>query len=439
MRGKNMWSSLSVSSDENSFEDMLIKHPHIDGNYNDASSIIKDALHLPEEKVNKKELPFPPTGEGWLKAYTGKNASTLVKQLKKQRRHNKLLKHEIDELIKTIRTIKEQEVKSTLGSISWAIDKQDTIRNLGLDDRDLKSLRLFHKSREVSLLRACDLWDNAENSLKMLDEFEDVWGEEEQNAWVKAMGNKKDARKIWKKTLHQIDNLSPKQITWLDVVKKELLQRGPMTTRAIIENNVMLQGRSGATPTQLSQLLKMYGEEMNIIKGARNTNTNEQFYVLIKSDGLVMKGADIWGYSAGFLDADGSIYITDRGEPRASFIATGARGRLHCEHLHKELGCGILQLDQKIYKNGQRSQHRISFYSKDDLKKLLTGLLPHLCMKEKQAKAVLKYLDEKDGSRKDELKKVVQYLNWDGTTKAEQSLNSWGIDKDIIGKWMEGL
>ena len=212
-----------------------------------------------------------------------------------------------------------------------------------------------------------------------------------------------------------------------------------MTTRAIIENNTLLQGRSGATPTQLSQLLKMYGEEMNIIKGARNTNTNEQFYVLIKSDGLVLKGADIWGYSAGFLDADGSIYITDRGEPRASFIATGERGRLHCEHLHKELGCGVLQLDQKIYKNGQRSQHRISFYSKDDLKKLLTGLLPHLCMKEKQAKAVLKYLDEKDNSRKDELKKVVQYLNWDGTTKAEQSLNSWGIDKDIIGKWMEGL
>ena len=101
---------------------------------------------------------------------------------------------------------------------------------------------------------------------------------------------------------------------------------------------------------------------MNIIKGARNTNTNEQF--CFDSDGLVLKGADIWGYSA-FLDADGR-YTTDRGEPRA--IATGERGRLHCEHLHKELGCGVLQLDQKIYKNGQRSQHRISFYSKDDLK-----------------------------------------------------------------------
>ena len=435
MRGKYMWSSLAVNNNsEESFEDMLIKHPYINGDYREATSIIKSSLRLPKKEVNKEQLPFPPTGDGWLKAYTGKNASTLVKQLKKQRRHNKTLKGEIDELINTIRIIKEQEVKATLDNISWAINKQDTIRNLGLNDRDLKSLRLFHKSRKVSLLRACDVWDNSENSLKMLDGFEDVWGEEEQNAWVKAMNGRKDARKIWKQALHQMDNLSPKHITWLDVVKEELLNKGPMTTRAIIENNIMLQGRNGATPTQLSQLLKMYGEEMNIIKGARNTNTNEQFYILIKSDGLVMKGVDIWGYSAGFLDADGSIYITDRGEPRASFIATGAR-----EHLQKTLDCGILQLDQKVYKNGQRSQHRISFYSKNDLKKLLTGLLPHLCMKENQAKAVLQYIDESNATRKDELKKVVQYLNWDGTAKAEQSLNSWGIDKDIIGSWMEGL
>ena len=60
-------------------------------------------------------------------------------------------------------------------------------------------------------------------------------------------------------------------------------------------------------------------------------------------------------------------------------------------------------------------------------------------MKENQAKAVLQYIDESNATRKDELKKVVQYLNWDGTAKAEQSLNSWGIDKDIIGSWMEGL
>ncbi len=434
-----MWSSLAVSNGDNSLVDILVKHPLLNGNRQEADTILKSAIKMPETDNIVRQLPFPPTGEGWLKAYTGKNASTLVKQLKKSRRFQKSIKLEIDELVDTIRLIKEQEVKATLDAISWADNRQDTIRALGLEDRDLKSLRLFHNARQSSLTKACDMWENAEASLKMLDDFDDVWGQEEQNAWVNAMQLKKDARKVWKSSLHQIDKLSPKQMQILNTVKKELSIRGPMSTRSMIENNPSLQGRQGTTPTRLSQLIKMYGEEMNIIKGARDTNKGEQRYVLIKSDGLVLKDSDIWGYSAGFLDADGSIYITDRGEPRASFIATGSRGRLHCEHLHKVLECGTLQLDQKVYKDGQRSQHRVSFTSKDDLRKLLTGLLPHLCMKEMQAKAVLQYIDESDTSRKDQLKKVVQYLNWDGTSKSESLLQNWGIDKDTIGKWVEEL
>jgi len=433
-----MWGSLSVGNGDN-LVDILAKHPLLAGNYRDADVILKNAIRTPQAEATNRSLPFPPTGDGWLKAYTGKNASTLVRQLKKSRRYQKSIKSEIDDLVNTIRLIKEQEVKSTLNAIPWADGKHDTIRALGLEDRDLKSLRLFHNSRESSLTKACDMWQNAEASLKMLDDFEDVWGQEEQNAWVSAMQLRKDARKVWKNSLHQIDKLSPKQMQWLGAVKKELSERGPMTTRTMIENNTTFQGRQGATPTQLSQLIKMYGEEMNIIKGARDTNKGEQLYVLVKSDGLVLKDADVWGYSAGFLDADGSIYITDRGEPRASFIATGSRGKLHCEHLHKVLECGNLQLDQKVYKDGQRSQHRVSFTSKDDLKKLLSGVLPHLRMKENQAKAVLQYIDESDVTRKEQLKKVVQYLNWDETPKSESLLQSWGIDKDTIGKWMEAL
>ena len=103
------------------------------------------------------------------------------------------------------------------------------------------------------------------------------------------------------------------------------------------------------------------------------------------------------------------------------------------------LGCGVLQLDQKVYKDGQRSQHRLSFYSKDDLRKLLTGLLPHLYMKDTQAKAVLAFIDEGSKGRKDELKKLVQYLNWDGTAKGERSLREWGVDKDTVMSWAEDL
>ena len=154
-------------------------------------------------------------------------------------------------------------------------------------------------------------------------------------------------------------------------------------------------------------------------------------------DGLIIK--DPWAYAAGFLDADGYITITERGEPRAGFIATGDRGRTHCEQLHKNLGAGILQLDQKVYKNGQRSQHRVSFYAKDDLVKLLEGITPHLRMKDQQAKAVKSFLAEKDPLRKTQLKRFVQFSNRVGTTKAVESLKEWGVDQDTVMSWAEGI
>jgi len=183
----------------------------------------------------------------------------------------------------------------------------------------------------------------------------------------------------------------------------------------------------------LARLLNLYGEEVDIIKGASRGT-----YVVLDSQGLVLK--DPWAYSAGFLDADGYITITERGEPRAGFIATGDRGRLHCENLHKTLECGVLQLDNKVYKDSQRSQHRLQFYSKADIRKLLTGVLPHIRMKDVQAKAVLAFIDEKDTQRKEEMKRLVRYENWkDNTKKTQELLQGWGIDMDTIGKYAEGL
>jgi len=430
-----MWDSLVVNYGE-TLPEILSNHPQIDVDI--ASSILKSTLDEPIQKTAPSiTLQFPPTGEGWIKAYTGMNATQLVKQLKKQRRHNKDVKDDIDHLVKLIRTIKSEEVEATLNGIGWATDRHDTLRSLGLSDRDLKSLRLFHNARSSSLLRACEMWETSDMALKALDEYQDVWGEAEQKAWVNAMETRKAARSVWRKSLHQIDSLTKDQKSWLELAKAELDDKGPMTSRSITEN-MMGSAPSGVirslTPAKMSKLLKMYGEEMDIITGTRKGE-----YVLLKSDGLVLKNSDVWGYAAGFLDADGSIYITDRDEPRASFIATGNRGRVHCEQLHKVLDCGILQLDQKVYKDGQRSQHRVSFYSKEDLRKLLTGLGPHLRMKETQAKAVLAFIDEKDSMRKGQLRKLVQYLNWEGTQKGEDCLRQWGVDQDTVMSWAGGL
>lgn len=250
-------------------------------------------------------------------------------------------------------------------------------------------------------------------------------------AWVNAMELKKDARKMWKSTLHQFDTLGEEKQKWLRMAKCEIEDHGLVGARTITEN-LIEKGVPRLNATRMSKLLKMYGEEICIIKAHRKGE-----YMLINREGLVVK--DVWGYAGGFLDADGYITITERGEPRAGVIATGERGRMHCEKLHKELGCGVLQLDQKVYKNGQRSQHRVSFYSKDDLAKLLDGITPHLRMKDRQAKAVAAFLTEMDPVRKTQLQRFVQFSNRDGTAKGEESLREWGVDKDTVMSWAEGI
>ena len=231
-----------------------------------------------------------------------------------------------------------------------------------------------------------------------------------------------------------MDRLTEKETIALVKSAEVLESKGPMSGRSLFENLYEKKIlHKSMTPMKLSKLISMYGEEVDIIDGATRST-----FVKMDSNGLILK--DPYAYASGFLDADGYISITGRGEPRCGFIATGTRGRAHCEHLQKTLDCGILQLDQKIYKDGQRSQHRLQFYSKNDIRKLLTMLLPHLQMKKTQARAVLAFIDEKDGMRKEELKKLVKYSNWsDDTSKADSLLAEWGVDIDAVNKWTEGL
>ena len=377
---------------------------------------------------------FSNTGEGWFETHLGCTASDIVKRLRKSRRYNKQQKHEIDDIINDIRVIKALEFEKTLDMYDWIGNYTDVVRSFSPSEKDMKALRKFGDVRQVNLIRACNQWKKSDEIISMLEKHEGVWGDDEKDSWVKAMEERADARLMWKNTLHQMERLTDKEATALHKSSELLQKMGPMTARSIFENlhekNIL---HKTMTPMKLSKLLSMYGEEVDIMSGATRST-----FVKMDSTGLILK--DPFAYASGFLDADGYITITGRGEPRAGFIATGTRGRAHCEHLRKTLGCGVLQLDQKIYKDGQRSQHRLQFYSKSDIKKLLTALMPHLEMKKTQAKAVLAYIDESDSMRKEELKKLVKYSNWsDDTTKAESLLAEWGVDVDAVAKWQEGL
>ena len=331
-------------------------------------------VFVDDEASTPTYASFAPTGDGWFEDRIGKSANDIIRDLRKARRVLKEDKGEIDALIASIRALKSAEVDATLSRLEWAPPHIETMRKMGLSNKDMRSLRLFGDTRKTSLMRACSVWEAAEDALAKLDEFADVWGEEERNAWVNAMQQKQDARKMWRNALHQFETLSKEQQNWLHMAKAEVEEKGAMSARAIT-SNLVEKGVSRITAGRMSKLLTMYGEEVNIVKGHRKGE-----FISMSREGLVLK--DPWAYAAGFLDADGYITITERGEPRAGFIATGDRGRMHCEELHKNVGAGILQLDQKVYKDGQRSQHRVSFYSKDDLNKLLDGITPHLRMKD---------------------------------------------------------
>jgi len=378
-----------------------------------------------------KSYSFAPNGDGWLESTYGKDANSIIRMCRKMRRLDKNNRESIDLIIDDIRTIKAMEVEATINNLSWSDGLEDVIKNIGLNDRSLKALRKFGESRSSSLQKACQLYLKSMTVLNLLNDKLD-WGVDDQKEWANALQLKKDARKMWSNTLHQIDKLSKTDKLTLDFVSKQLTESGPLSSRELVRRGVGVLHKS-TTPSKVSSLIKMYGEEVDIYKSSSRGN-----FVKLDTHGLIIK--DIWAYAAGFLDADGSIFITERGEPRATFIATGDRGRMQCEELHKALGCGRLVLNQRIHKNSVRSQHRLIFSSKDDLRQLLKGILPHLKMKSLQAKAVLSFVDEKDRMRKDELYRLVTFNNWkDDKKKADSFLSKWGVDADTIGKYAESL
>jgi hypothetical protein len=397
---------------------------------------------MAEKLTGANEPEQPPASGGlaksvhWFDTF-GKSAHDMVKELKHARREHKMVKGEIDELINIVRLMKQDEINGTLSSISWSDGYISTIKSIGLTDRDLKALTKHAEAKKGVLVHACNLYKQAENDINTLLEKEDEWTTEDKELWVKSHDLKDDAKKMWRTNLHSLDALNKSEMAWLNLAVDQLSQHGEMSSRTIM-NNLIESGQAlkGLTPNKLSGLMRIYGDELNIVKGAKRNSW------VLKDDGggLIIK--DPWAYAAGFIDADGYITITKRGEPRVGIIATGERGKVHCEELQKTLGCGVLQLDLKLYqKSSKRSQHRLQFYSKADVRKVLKGVEPHLRLKKNQANNVLEYIDTpRKGTiakqRRDQLEKLVKYDNW-SDKKGDELLSEWGVKEEDIMTWRD--
>jgi hypothetical protein len=382
-----------------------------------------------KEDLRKRE--FPKNGDGWLETYWGKDADTIIRECRKMRRHDKDNRDEYDETIGLVRQLKAMEVEATINNLSWAEGMESVIKQMGLTDRSLKALRKFGESRSVSLQKVCHQFLKANTVLQMLNDKVD-WDEDDQQSWVDATQLQKDARKMWRNVLHQVDTLNKAEQDALYFAAEELQAHGHLSSRELLRRGSDTLDRN-MTAQRMGALLKMYGEELNIFK-----STSRGDYVLLGRDGFIIK--DIWAYMAGSLDSDGSIFISERGDPRVTFVASGDSGKQLCEDLHKATGCGRLVTDQKVSRNTKKSVHRLIFSRKDDIRRVLKATLPHMMLKTTQARAMLSYVDEDDSMRKQELYRLVTFSNWkDHTVKANGLLDKWGIDADTIGAYAEGL
>ena len=428
-----MWGSMLIGDDydtplifHDEYSDFVIKnlsqHPNFD---HTSVPILKTNFVTVDEITSPASL----NGDGLFESKYGKDANTIIRMFRKMRRHDKINKAEYDAIIEDIRSIKAMEIDSTIKSLSWSNGIEHVIRGIGIDDKALKSLRKFGESRSTSLQKACQQFLKAITVLQMLNEKSD-WSTDDQLEWVEANQMKKNAQKMWRNTLSQIDTLNKHQQDSLYFISDLLEKEGEMQSREILSRGSGVFNKF-MTTQKISALLKMYGEEVDVYK------TGNRF-VKMGSSGLIIK--DPMAYAAGFIDADGSIFISERGDPRVTIVASGENGKRHCEDLQKMLGCGRIVSDQKLAKNTVKPVHRLIFSSKDSIRELLKGVTPFLRLKSLQAKAMLSYIEEKDSMRKTELYQLVTYNNWkEHKSKADSLLNKWGINADTIGGYAEGL
>lgn len=365
----------------------LSVHPLLKSNVQDAMTIAKGAVFYTEPIVVERP-EFALNGKGWIEAKFGKSADEIKSELTKAHEYG-LLDDELEPIIKSIDTLQEMESQATVASMEWADGYYEVMKELGLDERTLKALRIHGNVRKSTLIRACNEWQSANQILKTLDEFQDVWGEEETTAWKNAMTQKQDAKQIWNNTLHQYDTLNKEQKKWLKMAYEELNKSGPLTARVIGERMID-KGIKRVNVNRLAKLLKMYGEDVGITKSMKKSE-----YIAVGESELIIK--DVWPYAASIIDEHGVFKISQRGDPSVTLVTKGDRGRIHCNQLYKQIGFGKLQLNNRVQK-GEPMEHRIEFLE-EDVSKLLVGSLPYIEEKSEIAKAMSLYiLGEDDGS-----------------------------------------
>ena len=389
--------------------------------YDDEVEILKTisknlGINLTEATKYITPLPVEPI-------VSDKNIPDLVKELRGMRRKLKgeekvKLTKGIDHLI----TAYEDYVQKSLDTIYWLKPYQSGFKRLVYKPSDIQKLHNIKdgKIRSEIIDLCCKMWES-DLEIKSLD-----YGTQYSNNYKTLKQSRKDLKSILKNIPHQSIRKSKKELI-IKSVQEIICNNQGLSSNEI--HSRLSKGHSKiSTPQSVSKMLMKMGA----------TKVDNEYY-LVKH--LIKK--DLYSYVAGFIDSDGYITMDSSLAPRVGMIATGKRGKAFFQELEQELKCGRLHLDQKVGENS-RSQHRLNFYSQNDIGVILEKCIPHLRMKKAQGKLVQEAIRiKKDYKKTDwakprlqEIFKLIKYENWkDSRGQGAKEFEKYSIDPEVVVKY----
>jgi len=375
-------------------------------------------INLTEAYEHISKMPDEPLIEG-------KPIPDIVKELRNIRRSLKgesknRMTNTINHLIKAYGV----HLDSSIDNIYWLSPYKSAVKLLTPSPDTLKKLNYIKDgdTRQEIIKHLINMWE-AELEKRDLD-----YGSDYSNFTKSFKDSKSAIRSILKEIQHQSIRPSRKD-KMDDLLVKEVCKNPGITSNHL--HSILPSGyRNSSSPQTIAKMLKRIGV----------TNVSGEYYLL--SDDIKK---DLYSYVAGFIDSDGYVTMDSNFSPRVGMVATGNRGRAFFTELEKEMQIGRLHLDQKVGENS-RSQHRLNFYSQDDITKLLDKCLPHLRMKKTQGKLLQEAIRIKKHYKKEpwakerieQIFKLIKWENWkDSRNQGAVEFEKYNIQEEDIAKYKQ--
>jgi len=364
---------------------------HVMSDYEAITNLSK-RLNINATEARKQLQTFP-------SEYTvdGQTIPDLIKKMRKARRQLKG-EHRV-KMAKSIDTIIEaysEHISKCVDSIYWISPYKVPLLKMKFNEKDLNKLNKIDdlSTRRQIVDSLCKMWEASLNQDGMALSKEYAKLEKEIRL------ARKEFREIIKSVSDQSLVKSKKNRTY-DFVLDTICENPGIGINQIYDRLPNSLHKS-AFPRIIKGMIKKM--EVGEVEGSH-----------YKLPDMLKK--NIWAYTAAFIDSDGYITMDRSHNPRVGLVATGDRGRVFMEEIHKDIGFGKLHLNQKSPQD-TRPVNRLNFYSQDDVYNLLTKCLPHLRMKKGNAELLLELVRMKKGFKKqswykDRCEEIFKLMKWE--------------------------